>query len=177
MQMSILLVEAGTHNTMEGPEEPWNKWVKVPESEMNEGWSECLGQFNTDQDLPWNFLWCYLDTSAFPFIPAFALLLSYICHPTTQYQSGVKLHQPYTQCGVHQAMVAGLSSVVFPVGDTCTAPYSTGSQSDKWWAETQPFSKAGLFVCLFENQMIKETMSDQARVYWVPTGCWLSLLK
>lgn len=169
MQMSILLVEAGTQNIVKGPEEPWNKWVKVPESEMNEGWSGCLGQFNTDQDLPWNFLWCYLDTSAFPFIPAFALLLSCICYPTMQYQLGVKLYQPYTQCEVHQAMVAGLSSVVFPVGDTCTVPYSRYSHFLK-------------LVCLFENKMIKETMSDLSRVYRVPlfstgTCCWLSLLK
>lgn len=85
---------------MEGPEEPWNKWVKVPGCEMNEGRSGCLGQFNTDQDFPWNFLWCYLDTSAFSFIPAFALLLRYICHPTMQYQWGVKFHQPYTRHGV-----------------------------------------------------------------------------
>lgn len=38
------------------------------------GWKSwgCLGQFNTDQDLPWNFLWCYLDTSAFSTCLCFA---------------------------------------------------------------------------------------------------------
>lgn len=36
---------------------------------------------NTLQDFPLNFLCCYLDTSVFSLIPAFALLWSYIFHP------------------------------------------------------------------------------------------------
>lgn len=50
----------------------------------------CLMLFRT-------FPWCYLDTSAFSFIPAFALLWSYMFHPTTRHQSGIQLCQFYSQ--------------------------------------------------------------------------------
>lgn len=63
-----------------------NKWVKVPVS-SNRRRLLCarlpLGQhprFKTGQDLSRRFLWWFFNSSAFPFLPAFALLRSYMFH-------------------------------------------------------------------------------------------------
>lgn len=81
-----------------------------------------------------------------------------------------------TPVWLHQALVAGLSSVVFPVGDTFTDLTAEGLRVTNGELRHSRFLKLVFFVCLFENQMIKETISGLASLLSSSVRHWNMLL-